>query len=119
MKLEHIRIDEIDGWHDDGWCSQLVRARAVAGRDAAVLNAEIWFPRLPEGDESSIVTLAVGNDSPSLFTVRAETPTVISTTVAAELGKDLTFRIFCNNRIPQSGEDQRQLSFVLMGMALA
>ena len=31
MKLEHIRIDEIDGWHDDGWCGQLVRARADAG----------------------------------------------------------------------------------------
>lgn len=82
----------------------------------STFTAKIWFPQ-NAGESTSIATLTVDSGEPSLFTVAPESPTELSVPVKANVGDTVTFRVFCNNRVPSGGEEKRQLSFVLMGLS--
>jgi hypothetical protein len=116
MFLHGIRIDEIDGWHDDDWCRQLVRGRGTATSALSTFVAKIWFPK-NAGEDTCIATLTVDHEEPSLFNLTPESPTELTMPVNIAEGETITFRLFCNNRIANLGEEKRQLSFVLMGLS--
>ena len=116
MLLHGIQIDEIDGWHDDDWCHQLIRGRVTVTTACSTFTTKIWFPQ-NAGDSACIATLTVNGGEPALFNVTPESPTEMAASVQANAGDTLTFRLFCNNRVPIVGEEKRQLSFVLMALS--
>lgn len=82
----------------------------------STFTAKIWFPQ-GAGENTSIATLTVDSGEPALFNVASDHPTEMTVAIKANPNDTVTFRLFCNHRIANAGEEKRQLSFVLMGLS--
>ena len=119
MNMDHVKVADIDGLHDDGWCSQLLRARVVAEKACGNIKANIWIPAQPGHTHPSVLTFTIEGGEPALFNIPYDTPTELSVPAERRVGDEIVFRVFCSNRLVNTGDELRQLSFVLLGLAVA
>ena len=116
MKLENIIVEDLDGHHADGWCNRLVRGRVRSTVAAKQFFAEIWIKSEPGNDRLTAASLSIETSTPTIIDVHRDSPTLIEVDFDIAQSADLSFRIYCENQMGQTGADARQLSFVLMSL---
>lgn len=115
MYNRNVRVEEIEGWHEDGWCNSLVRGRLIAERAVSWLAAEVWLPA-GSGPDPAIATMTFESGDPLIFNIPLGEPFKLVGDVRLQPGQELSLRIFCVNRV-NNPEERRQLSFNLLGFS--
>lgn len=118
MQLDNLTLEDLDGWHEDGWCSRLLRGRVRATVPAKAFYADIWIKGEPGNDRMTAVFLSVETGAPDIGDIEREVSTRIEVAYDIEPGVDLAFRVYCENLLTQTGGDARELSFVLIGLGV-
>ena len=98
MQLDNLTVEDLDGWHEDGWCNRLLRGRVRATLPAKSFYADIWIKGEPGNDRMTAASLSVETSTPEIV--------------------DMAFRVYCENLLTQTGGDARELSFVLIGLGV-
>lgn len=118
MQLDNLTVEDLDGWHEDGWCNRLLRGRVKATIAAKSFYADIWIKAEPGNDRITAASLSVETSTPEIVDMAREVTTRIEVAYAIEPGTDLAFRVYCENLLTQTGGDARELSFVLIGLGV-
>jgi hypothetical protein len=118
LKVENLSVEDIDGWHDDGWCNRLLRGRFIARADASSFYVSVWVKGENGRTKPVIASLSIGFDAPLIADVPPDSPTTIQVPVALAPGQEVSFRVFCENQLQEKGSDARDLSFVLLGIGV-
>ncbi|MEY4249058.1 MAG: hypothetical protein RJA87_691 [Pseudomonadota bacterium] len=118
MQLENLTVEDLDGWHDDGWCNRLLRGRVRATAAATTFYADIWIKAETGNDRVTAASLSVETSTPEIVDMAREVTTRIQVAYNIEPDNDLAFRVYCENLLSQTGGDARELSFVLIGLGV-
>ena len=118
MQLNNLTVEDLDGWHEDGWCNRLLRGRVRASIEAKFFYADIWIKAEPGNERMTAASLSVETSTPEIVDMAREVTTRIEVAYDIEPGNDLAFRVYCENLLTQTGGDARELSFVLIGLGV-
>jgi len=118
LKVENLSIEDIDGWHEDGWCNRLLRGRFIARTEASSFYVSVWVKGENGRTKPVIASLSLGFGAPMIADVQPDTPTTIQVPVPLAAGQEVSFRVFCENQLQDKGSDARDLSFVLLGVGV-
>lgn len=118
VQLYNLTVEDLDGWHEDGWCNRLLRGRVRATVPATSFYADIWIKGEPGNDRMTAASLSVETGTPVIVDMDCEVTTRIEVACNMESGNDLAFRVYCENLLNQTGGDARELSFVLIGLGV-
>lgn len=117
MRTDGITVVSVDGWHDDGWCGPILRGRVRFASEADELRFRVWVR--PEDGLSSVYFSLSSGARRTTVAVAPDGIRTVSLPVAVRAGEELDFHLYCEHRLPPSGEDRRDLSFVLDGVEAA
>ena len=118
MQTIGLIIEDLDGLHEDGWCPRLVRGRLRATSAASQLEAQIWIRSEMDRTGNCSASISAENLPPTVAEIPRDMPTTLTCPVDLNPGDELSFRIFCDNRMVHVGADARELSFVLLGLTV-
>jgi hypothetical protein len=118
LKVENLSVEDMDGWHDDGWCNRLLRGRVIARAEASSFYASVWVKGESGRTKPVIASISLGFGAPLIADVPPDSPTTIQVPIALAPGQEVSFRIFCENQLQDKGSDARDLSFVLLGLGV-
>jgi hypothetical protein len=111
-------VIDIDGFHEDGWCGQLLRIRAAALRPANRVTVSVWTT---EDARLNLVSFTLqldnGGDA-KLFTTSPGEALELTGYRSLQAGEEFELRIFCGRRMSNAGSDSRALSFILKEICL-
>ena len=106
-----MTVVDLDGVYPDGWCGPMVRIRGIANVSASHLTATVWLPGIRS--RSTIFRYLVDGQRRPYATVPFDTSTSIATPLALRAADEVSFSLICAHVVRESGDDGRELSFIM------
>ncbi len=116
MITSGLTILNADGLHEDGWCWPSVRMHTKLESDLNELRIGIWLKPEDEAPEMVAFTLSLGGGRPLTRYVRFGEPTELAFIHKFRAGTEVSLELNCDHQVLDAGDDQRDLSFILMSV---
>lgn len=117
MKVENLDVPDLAGCERDGWCSALVRLRAVAKVPLSGISFEFWMPHEPENDEEALVIVSgPSNIKTQYVTMQTGEPAQVTVPLHMQAGWDASFMLTSDHLVMNKGGDARELSFMILAI---